>query len=403
MVASFYNGVSGAKSLQTAIDTWGDNIANVNTVGFRANNVEFDAMLNQSLAQPANSNNADGAGVGTINQVGLGVRVSATVMVNTQGSIQQTENNFDLAIQGDGWFAVQGPNDNLPAYTRNGVFNVDEVGNFTTDQGYKVLGMTSTNMTVNADGTGVVTSLENPPNLLTKAASPIVLPYQMTCPGEPAIPPVIISMPPQTKEHISGSDMEVSYTLPFSTPATVVITNANGEVVNTLYPEQNVSGDNKVLWNAKDANGDDIPTGTYYATVNYVKTPGIPAVPDGNLLAYSVGQGGEIIANFDNGKSVTVAQVPLYHFQNDQGLERMGDNLYTASANSGDAFLSTDVTTNEPTNGAVILSQALEMSNVSLSESMTNLIITQRSFDANAKCIKTSDEMIQRAISLKRG
>ncbi|MEY4504605.1 MAG: flagellar hook protein, partial [Pseudomonadota bacterium] len=283
MVSSFYTAISGSKSYQAAMDTIADNIANVNTVGFRAKNVEFDSLLSQTLAQPANGRNAAGAGIGTVDQVGMGVRVSATAMVTTQGSIKTTDKNFDLAISGDGWFGVQGPNGNQPAYTRNGIFNPDQNGNLVTTQGFKVLGMTSGALINNGDGTGSVSSTTYPGNMLGQTASPIILPPALTCPGTAAVPAVTTTISPQTivladpeqalQTNFAVTDTTVPTTIDFgpvhSTVGQMNIYDTSGALVQKidLTTEQLNSG--KYQWDGTTNTGTQAPLGNYTSKILY--------------------------------------------------------------------------------------------------------------------------------------
>jgi flagellar hook protein FlgE len=117
--------------------------------------------------------------------------------------------------------------------------------------------------------------------------------------------------------------------------------------------------------------------------------------PEGNLTKYDVLEDGRIVASFTNAVSVTLAQIPIYHFQNEQGLDTIGSNLFTPTSNSNDPILYDKEHTK-------ILSHALESSNVSFSQAMTELIVTQKAFSASAKTVTTSDQMIQKAIDMKR-
>lgn len=121
---------------------------------------------------------------------------------------------------------------------------------------------------------------------------------------------------------------------------------------------------------------------------------------EGLLTNYGMDGSGNIVAEFDNGRSATVAKVAVYHFQNDQGLENVSTTLFKKSANSGDAIFYTDENGNNIL-GSSILANKLESSNVSLATALTELIVLQKSFDSSAKCITTSDEMIQNAINMK--
>lgn len=121
----------------------------------------------------------------------------------------------------------------------------------------------------------------------------------------------------------------------------------------------------------------------------------------GNLTDYALDNNGQIRANFDNSKSVPVAKIAVYHFQNDQGLTSEGGDYFLQSANSGEAIFYKDSNGNyiETTN---IKSQKLEMSNVKLSTALTEIIVLQRAYDASSKSITTSDELIQNAINMKQ-
>lgn len=123
--------------------------------------------------------------------------------------------------------------------------------------------------------------------------------------------------------------------------------------------------------------------------------------PEGLLHEYTMSDNGDILAVFDNGDMATVAKVALYHFQNNQGLSKASENTYQASANSGDPIFYTDAN-GDITYGAVIRNYTLEMSNVDLGVSLTDMIVMQKMFDASSKSITTADEMIKNAINMKR-
>jgi len=122
---------------------------------------------------------------------------------------------------------------------------------------------------------------------------------------------------------------------------------------------------------------------------------------EGNLVSYDIGDNGEILANFSNSKSGILGQIPIYHFQNEQGLDAVGGNKFVMTDNSGSAFLYKDMEGNY-LSGANIQNYALETSNVNMGQAMTELIVIQKAFDANSKSITTSDQMIQKAIDMKR-
>jgi len=122
---------------------------------------------------------------------------------------------------------------------------------------------------------------------------------------------------------------------------------------------------------------------------------------EGYLVNYDISDNGKIIANFSNGQNGVLGQIPLYHFQNEQGLDSLGQNEFTETNNSGKAFIYTNNSGEYILDGK-IQNYSLEMSNVNLAQAMTEVIITQKAFDANSKSITTSDQMIKKAIDMKR-
>ena len=121
----------------------------------------------------------------------------------------------------------------------------------------------------------------------------------------------------------------------------------------------------------------------------------------GHLKSYGMDGRGNVIAEFDNERSTPVAKVAVYHFQNDQGLEMVGGTMFKYSANSGKAIFYTNEN-GENVQGSQVFSNRLESSNVVFATALTELIIMQKAFDASAKSITTSDQMIQNAINMKR-
>jgi flagellar hook protein FlgE len=165
MLRSLFSGISGLRVNQTMLDVTGNNIANANTVGFKASSVVFQDTLSQMLSGATGA----GANRGGINpqQVGLGVQLAATSTNLSQGSAQATGRTTDLMIQGDGFFVVENGTEQL--YTRAGSFTFDETGTLTTPDGNRVMGYG-----LNADGTsdGVLRPITLDPSGAVPAAGP---------------------------------------------------------------------------------------------------------------------------------------------------------------------------------------------------------------------------------------
>jgi flagellar hook protein FlgE len=290
-----YSGISGMKNFQVKLDVIGNNIANVNTYGFKKGRTTFKDLVSQQIAGAS----APAAGRGGVNakQVGLGSQLSTIDTIHTQGSLQTTGRPLDLGISGDGYFIVGTgtfANATTPVmnYTRAGNFYLDQSGNL-----------------VNSDGL------------------------------------FVIGHPPDAA-------------------ATGIDTGNFGKIV--------------------------IPT---------------------SAKSFSVGSDGVVkYVDGATGKLLNAGQIMMAKFPNNEGLEKVGANLYKNTANSGDldnannaALVAADMYTPGGTDGAgSIVAGTLEMSNVDLSEEFTEMIVAQRGFQANTRIITTSDEILQELVNLKR-
>jgi flagellar hook protein FlgE len=432
---SFYTAVSGVKTQQFGIDTWGNNISNVNTVGYKFSNPEFKSLMSAATNGPAMQG---------FNDVGLGSTAQTTALNFSEGSLENTENALDLALAGKGFFGVKKGGDSTTNYfTRAGNFTTDANGSLVTQGGDFVLGQMSKGVTINKDGSASV-GMNNVDTIISDpgAQTTLTLPKLLTHPGRPGKDAVTASAPPFEviikRDATSGvpPPVKMAYYIPKDTIPTAHVLDSSGKEISTLYILNQWKGEHEYTWNGKqtiDASGKPIPDalqdfapdGKYIVRIDYIDQAAVNAVPKGSVTQYNVDGNGKIIASFTNGEASCVGQIPVFHFQNDQGLSKDGENLYKPTDNSGEAiFYKTNKKpadyyyldtagqrvlmnvkpgdgTYEP--GSQILSNKLETSNVSLAEALTQLMVTQKAFDANAKCITTSDQMIQKALSLKRG
>ncbi|EET78569.1 flagellar hook protein [Campylobacter showae] len=199
--------------------------------------------------------------------------------------------------------------------------------------------------------------------------------------------------------------------------AAATVKDASGAVVSNTNGELNFDHEGRLVnstLSALDNNGSQVEldfgtpvaAGQIYSGVtstSQAKSISIAqdGVREGILKDYYTNDSGNILAQFTNGQVRSVGKVALYHFQNEQGLAKMGDNIYSQSANSGAAFFYKDAG-GKSIYGAKLASSMLEQSNVDLAQALTEVIVTQKAYDANAKSITTSNEMLQRAIELKR-
>ncbi|AYO30471.1 flagellar hook protein FlgE [Biomaibacter acetigenes] len=416
MMRSMFSGVTGLRNHQIKMDVIGNNIANVNTVGFKKSRVTFQDALSQTMRGAASPQGNRG-GTNPM-QVGLGMTIATIDTIHAPSSLESTGNMTDMAIEGDGFFIVSNGMDRF--YTRAGNFSFDEEGNLVnTANGLKVLGWQDTkSYTIPAD--------KSPQNI-----NQIVIKKGMMMEAR-ATDAVSFA-----KNLDAGATNGDSYKLPFKVYDSlgrahilnITFTNTNpnewGYVI-TKDPNDslitNLTGDNGTL--KFDINGkyDPAATGslsqvqititgantitftpdfnevTQYAKETTVDLSSQNGYAAGTLLGISTDTNGVISGVFDNGQSRELAQVALANFDNPGGLIKAGENLYRYSNNSGEPQIGMSGTGGRGT----ISPGALEMSNVDLSEEFTQMIITQRGFQANSRIITASDEMLQELVNLKR-
>ncbi len=414
MTQAFYTGISGLRSNQYAIDVVADNLANVSTVGFRGSEYEFSSLFEESVASTSG---------GQSNSVGIGSQLQATAIKTTQGSLQLSDRSTDMAILGDGWFGIEGSG--APVYTRDGTFNFDANDDLVSLDGYHVLGTLGDN-------------IEN--NVLTKKIDEIKLgdinsqeklrfPKSLTYPAEPTDHAQFIGNlgsvdevrtigagvvdPQSNKNHLklsfTRSDPQV---LPGSQWDIVATTeDIDGDTIyDTKTGKAEFSAAGALVSHTMttiDNNGADITIdlGSGFDGVVALSNTDITASSiangtiGGDLAGYSVNKNAEVIATFTNGEQSSVGKIAIYHFQNEQGLGRLNGSKFTQTSNSGEPLFYKDAS-GENIIGTDIVNFRLESSNIELSYGLTELIILQRSYDANSKSISTADQMMQKALSM---
>lgn len=439
MMRSMFSGVSGLRTHQTRMDVIGNNIANVNTVGFKSGRVTFQEVFSQTLqGSSAADSNSGRAGTNPM-QIGLGVGISAIDTIMTRGSSQRTDNPSDMMIEGDGFFIVRGSNTDTYKFTRAGNFGVDEIGNLHLN-GYGVCGWEP-----EFDSTGKLKDFDT-----NKAAAPLNL-YRDYATGRNKN---ILGAQPTTKVYLGGNfDASKAVDNELTVPVMVYDTLGNeykvnvpfkktkmeaGSTVWTLNPEGkdivikaadgttelctvnipkteltfdgkgNINKTNAVVevTMTPKANGADVSkfsldltSLTNYASDHSVKPTDVNGYPPGTLTTFNIGPDGIISGIYSNGEQQVLGMIALAVFPNPAGMMKVGENLFIPSTNSG----SYTKGVRPGSDGSGKLNPGtLEMSNVDLSREFTDMIITQRGFQANSRIITTSDEMLQELVNLKR-
>jgi flagellar hook protein FlgE len=474
MMRSLYSGVSGLSVHQTKMDVIGNNIANVNTIGFKASSVTFSDIFYQTVQSATGPNESTGAAGRNAMQIGLGSSVAGIkASITKTGGAQRTDNPFDLMITGDSFFVVNNAGTNY--FTKAGSFDVDANGTLCTPTGATVMGW------------------QVDPNDSTKIVQDTVSALQIMKPEN------LYSAPEgTTKAYVSGNiDNKDSQIISDGRKANITFYDATGnEFTATLNLKQSTATNqyNITLDNIVDKNGKSIfmkGSGTtadpytataitdvsiggisYKAAVNATSgltltasgtasvlefnsgsgdfvsvggagntginltvtatgnSPFTPIAVDfskmtmyggsgkstiegntgasdgtgkgrkaGNMTGIGVDNYGKIFGKYDNGDSRLLGQIAVASFANPAGLEAVGDNMFSETQNSGSFDgIGHDVSSD----GGKLTPGVVEMSNVDLAAQFTEMITTQRGFQANSRIITTSDTLLEELINLKR-
>ena len=492
MMRSLFSGVSGLKVHQTKMDVIGNNIANVNTVGFKSSSVTFTDVFYQTTQSASGPNAATGAGGQNAKQIGLGATMG-TIATNSTGpgGSQRTENPFDLMINGDGFFVVNKGGSNY--FTKAGNFTIDEAGTLVNGAGYPVMGwqadsdgniikdrvsalqvMAEKNMTTQPEATTQSTffgNIDQEDDMFNKANVkdqyvPITMQfyddlgyeYQATfhireskdanaVKGEYTMDLFNITLdgkelvaaeedPTDTETGMDYNTGFETVTLKFNTTKETLYFAAGSDtpIANPtaaqiaaaaytvepggLYPGQDGMAGFKATFDMTALTGVD-PADAFSAAENIeidlsqLTNYGSASTVDteagfeglgkgkavGNMSSIGIQTDGKIVATYSNGDNRVLGQIVVANFANAAGLEKVGENLYAETLNSGSFNgIGEDVTAS----GDKFSTGVLEMSNVDLSTEFTEMITTQRGFQANSRIITTSDSMLEELINLKR-
>ena len=439
--ASLYIGASGLTATGDAIGIVGDNISNVNTYGYKDNTATFDDVLGGSLGN---------------SRLGAGVRLGGQQMDLTQGTIQQTGGALDLAINGNGFFQVDGAANgaNGSYYTRDGEFSLNNTGFVVNPDGLQLQGFV-----INSDGTTATaaTSLQlggttSPPVATSKVAMTVSLDSTQQAIPDPAsttggqLPnfqtsvttydslgaahQVTLSFFRQTASTVPG-DSEWSWTasannseiseangappttsigqsviasgtLDFNTSGALDVSTAGpSDVTFTGAAQQSINfasgfGDPITPPAGSTVIGTGVAGTTMYAGASTVTATNADGRAAGQLLSVSVGSDGTIDGVFDNGDNRALAKVAIASFANADGLTREGDTLYQTTQDSGQALLAAAGTGGR----GGVQGGSLEASNVDLGNDLVTMIAFQRSFQSDSRVVTAADQMLQEVAQL---
>lgn len=489
MMRSLYSGVSGLKVHQTKMDVIGNNISNVNTVGFKSSSVNFTDVFYQTTQSASGANTATGAAGQNAMQIGLGSNLaSITAAITQTGGSQRTDNPFDIMITGDSFFIVNSGGTNY--FTKSGAFYIDGAGNLAMQSG----GAMVMGWQVDPDDPtkilkDVVSPLKikSPENLYADPAAteaayvsgnidkkdsqftsdagyPVQIGFYDNMGNSYALKLSVKQGADDNKYSIKATDVVDSEGNSIFVTATYNDTTKKMEYKNSSITEFTFGGktykcdtstgvnpdDGTVTLTVADAdvatiefNGvtgkfESVGVGTDvgktldfsinanpnpfknieidFSSITQFESSGSASLKSykgtlesngadgagrkvGNMSGVSIDQQGKIYGKYTNGESRLLGQIAVTTFANPSGLEAVGGSLFSATQNSGEF----DGIGQDPTTGGGKLTTGvLEMSNVDLSAQFTEMITTQRGFQANSRIITTSDTLLEELINLKR-
>lgn len=463
MMRSLYSGVSGLKVHQTKMDVIGNNIANVNTVGFKSSSVRFSDVYYQTTQAASGANEVTGTAGKNATQIGLGATVnSITSSIGTTGGSERTDNPLDIMINGDAFFIVNNAGQNY--FTKAGSFTVDSSGYLCNYSGLYVMGWQA-----NADNSDIV--VDTVSRLQVMAPDKLYSPPQAT--AACTISGNIDQFDTQIASTSGGRTCQIGFydalgnkfnakinikqsatdKSLYSVELEDILDSNNNSILSSLGDGNTITFGEREYTIAVDADGNaslttggtalnlkfnpadgsfsyiqadgmtsseltipgpafsgiavDFSSITMYSTSGTTSLESELGAPDGTgkgkrvgeMTGISVDKYGKVYGSYNNGDSILLGQIAVATFNNPAGLEAVGDNLFSQSQNSG----TFDGIGQDPsTGGGSLTTGVLEMSNVDLSTEFTQMITTQRGFQANSRIITTSDTMLEELINLKR-
>ena len=473
MMRSLFSGVSGLRNHQTRMDVIGNNISNVNTVGYKSSRVIFQDIFSQNISAGMANSGTQG-GTNPI-QVGLGISLSTIDVIHTRSAFQRTDRPTDMMINGDGFFVVRSPDGDF--FTRAGNFTIDDEGFLVTSQGFFVMGYTvPLEMGVvdhgrdeipawptaaeihpgNPDATPPIprgdwlAPLTGTPPTIPPAAGQVQLtiPEGQTIPrgffrtgdfipngtfmvaGEPwpaeAAPATGLTVragdpPVPSIDLVLEEDLDMRRNIGIGAlrPLQRAVAPQFGLVpmgdpdLSVLSPIRVMMSDipqiptplgleisSQLEWMANptpdDGRGDYVIDWDSMGTTMEAFFGQFP-MGDVSLPNFAVADNGDISV-LSGGRNVVIARLAVAMFSNPAGLEVAGGNIFRQTASSGEAIVG-----QAGLEGAgAINGGGLEMSNVDMADQFTDMIVTQRGFQANSRIISTTDEMLQEIVNLRR-
>lgn len=406
---SFQQGLSGLNAASKNLEVIGNNVANASTVGFKQSRAQFADVYANSLT---------GSGA---SQIGIGTKLATVAQQFTQGNISATNNSLDVAINGGGFFRMS--NNGEITYTRNGQFQMDKDGYIVNANSSRLTGYNATNgvlstgspseinintadltpvatseiaATLNLDSTNTaLTAAGFDPNDPTTYHNSTALTVFDSLGNEHALQSYFVKTGAGTWNVFNTVDGVSTTVLP--APTAVMTFTGTGTSPTSVPAAPTVTFTPTTGATGPQAMALDYSNSTQFGSAFSVTTPTQDGYASGTLAGFNIAKDGQIIGRYTNGQSQTLGQVALANFTNPNGLQQLGNNSWSESADSGPAVVGA------PTSGGlgVLQSSAVEDSNSDLTAELVNMITAQRVYQANAQTIKTQDQVLQTLVNLR--
>lgn len=406
MIKSMDTAVSAIKANQTRLDVTANNIANVNTVGYKKSRTVFSTLLNTTI-RTASGATASKGGVNP-SSVGSGVQVSSVDTIHTQGVLSSTGRGLDLAIQGDGFFTVSdGVN---TYYTRNGAVNLSvNDGTLALANGMRLMGYAiDANGNIDKNAGLVPITVPTGNDVIVQATTNVSFTGNIastTAVGESVVIPFTSYDSLGTKHEFTieiikaatgGTTWAVTHNdgLPVTNGTGTLTFDLNGKIDTVTGGPISISPIGAETMNIEM----DFSSITMVDKSSDLSMKNQNGMPAGTVQGVSITNGGVVTVVYSNGMSRDIASIGVALFDNPAGLVAGIDSLFEATANSGNPI----VVAGGESPDANVMAGYLEGSNVDVSEELTEMIKTQRSYQMATKVVTTSDEILQELTNLKR-
>lgn len=413
LYSAFYSSLSGLSTNANALNVIGNNLSNINTVGFKGSATTFRDIFSTSLGGISTQGN------GNPIQFGLGVQVNGVSQDFSQSSFQSTGNALDMAIQGNGFFTLQTV-DGRQVFSRAGNFTRNSGGYLVASDGSNVMGWNRDPVTGNVNTSAALAPIRIDAGTTASAFATQNIRLGINLNSAGAIGDTLTT--PVQAYDSQGNPQNIivtytktgantwSYAASVTAPATIgagatgTLTfsssgNLTSPTTNPVFSNinwGNGTAAQNITWDVLNADGS--PNLTQFAASSSTNSTFQDGYGAGTLRDLSVDQNGIISGTFTNGQVISLAQVSLATFNNDNGLVQTGNNHWGQSLASGSPTIGL---ANQGGRGGVLGSN-LELSNVDMAGEFTKLILSQRGYQANSRVVTTTDQLLQETLNLKQ-